>query len=342
MTSLSVRDSIAVVSVVLLTVHGAAVAQATRGAFISIVPIARVCPGQQVEATYVEHFPDGSQGKVSSRDVRQLTPKDGDSVTVARDGSWQTNADPMRSVLTGFPLSASLARDSSVRGDTVAAPSYDCPHDVIKLPMSDRFHFTHAYVRLGTFRTPFYDSVVVAVIELDGRVLGTRVLSPAEMRSGAIKITALGKPGVAGHSGSQGSPGSDCSNGEQGTDGEPGEAGQAGGQVDIIVQEGSPWLANLVAVSNTGGRGGKGGEGGAGGPASAPSSRTGSGSGGSSCRPRPGRPGRSGAQGPDGEPGQPPKVTSAPVPLLWTGSPIWSNPVAKRALDGLMAYEPKK
>lgn len=342
MASLSLRDSVVALSTALFTVHGVLSAQAMRQATISIAPVAGVCPGRQVEATYTEHFPDGSQVKLSARDVRQLTPGGGDSTAVARDGSWQTNPDPMRSVLTGFLLSASLARDSSVRGDTVARPSYDCPHDVIKLPASDRFHFTHAYVRLGTFRTPFYDSVVVAVVEMDGGVLGVRVLSPAEMRSGAIKIAALGKAGAAGHSGSSGSAGGDCSNGEQGTDGDPGEPGQPGGQVDIIVQEGSLWLANLVAVSNTGGRGGRGGEGGAGGPAGAQASRTGSGAGGASCRPRPGRPGRSGAQGPDGEPGQPPKVTSAPVPLLWTGSPIWSNPIAKRALDGLMAYEPKK
>jgi len=330
--------SLACALMALLSAHPA-ISQA-REASISILPkMSRACPGQQIEASYVEHFPDGSQITLPPRDVRQLASPDGDSVTTARDGYWQTSADPMRSVLTGFRLFAALARDSSVRGDTVVPPSNDCPHEVINLPSSDRFHFTHAYLRLGTFRTPFYDSVVVAVVELDGRAVGARILPPGQMRSGAIRVSAPGKNGAAGRAGRIGLAGSDCSNGEQGEDGDPGEAGQPGGQVDIITQQGSEWLADLVAVSNPGGRGGKGGEGGSGGLAA---SRTGSGPGGATCRPKPGRPGRPGAQGSDGEPGQSPKVTSVLVPLLWSGSPIWSNPAAKRAIEGLLAYEPKR
>jgi hypothetical protein len=310
-----------------------------REATIGIIPqTSRVCPGRSFGAKYVEHFPDGSQVVLPPSDVKQIVSSDDESATMLRDGSWQTNADPMRSVLSGFHLSASLARDASVRGDTVVAPAYDCPRAEIRLPTSDGSHTIQAYVRLGVFATPFYDSVVVAVVEVGSRPFAIAILPPAEMRNGAIKVSAPGKNGTPGRKGQTGLAGTDCSNGEQGEDGEPGEPGQPGGQVDMIVQEGSPWLADLVAVVNPGGRGGQGGAGGDGGLASS----GGSGGRGATCRPRPGRQGRPGQTGQDGTPGRPPNVTSVLVPLLWTGSPIWSQPPARRAIEGLLAREQKR
>ena len=72
-----------------------------------------------------------------------------------------------------------------------------------------------------------------------------------------------------------------------------GSLGQPGGNVDIIVQDGSRWLADLVAVSNPGGRGGAGGAPGAGGRASSTPRQPGS-----TCNARAGRPGKPGRPGP--------------------------------------------
>jgi hypothetical protein len=241
----------------------------------------------------------------------------------------------MRSVLSGFRLSVALVRDPSVRSDTVVAPTNECSHTPIVLPTSDRYHLTTAHVRLGTFVTPFYDSVVVAAVELEGQAPTIVVLGPREMRSGAIKVVAPGKNGAPGRAGRPGADGGACSKGEQGDDGDPGEPGQPGGNVDIIVQDGAPWLADLVAVSNPGGRGGQGGAAGAGG-------RAGSGArqaAGSTCSTRAGLNGKPGRSGADGPAGSSPRVTSVIFQLLWSGSPIWNDGIARRAIEGLVQLD---
>jgi hypothetical protein len=35
-------------------------------------------------------------------------------------------------------------------------------------------------------------------------------------------------------------------------------------------------------------------------------------------------------------------VTSVLIPLLWQGSPIWSDTVARRSIEELMAYDAKR
>jgi hypothetical protein len=329
------------VMLVTRAVFAAAQSSTPREATIGVIPSAsRVCPGQSVAVKYVEHLPDGSQVNLAASDVRQMARSSDESATMNRDGSWQTNADPLRSVATGFHLFVSLARDTSVRGDTIIAPSHDCLRTEVRLPPATRFDDATAYVRLGTFASPFYDSLVVAVVEIDSRAMGVGVLSPKEMRSGAIKVFAPGSAGASGRAGRPGADGIDCSNGDDGEDGFPGGPGIAGRQVNVITQEGAAWLADLVAISNPGGRGGSGGAGGHGGAAKAgPASGRGSST---ACRTRSGRPGRQGAPGPNGAPGEPPKVTSVLPQLLWAGSPIWSDAMAKRALEALIAFEQKR
>ena len=315
-----------------------------RVASITVLPsVSRVCPGQGIGAKYVERFPDGSQVSLAAAEVRQLGQNGDQTVTMARDGSWQTSPDPLRSIASGFRLSVSLARDTSVRGDTVVAPSYECLRTEVRLPPTSLADDGAAYVRLGMFASPFYDSIVVAVVELETRPVAIAVLSPKEMRSGVIKVFAPGNNGAPGRAGRPGADGIDCSNGDDGEDGFPGGAGMSGRRVTLITQEGSPWLANLVAVSNPGGRGGAGGAGGHGGMArNGPAGASGRGSSSTACRARSGRQGRQGAPGPNGDPGEPPKVTSVLPQLLWSGSPIWSDAAAKRALEALMAFEQKR
>jgi hypothetical protein len=303
---------------------------------LSLLPkLARACPGQVITVDYVGRRADGSRVALTPGDVKPVSRGDSDPEAEPKaDGTWRTSPDPMRSLLTGFRLSVTLSGDTSVRADTVIAPSYECSHTPIVLPTSDRYHLTTAHVRLGTFATPFYDSVVVVAVELEGHVPTVTVLGPGEMRPGVIKIVAPGKNGTPGRAGRPGADGGSCSNGEQGDDGDPGEPGQPGGKVDIIVQAGSPWLADLVAVSNPGGRGGEGGAPGAGGRAGSAARQAGS-----TCTSRAGRNGKPGRPGADGPAGSPPRVTSVISELLWSGSPIWNDGIARRALEGLMQLE---
>jgi hypothetical protein len=304
---------------------------------LSIVPASsRVCPGHVIAAQYVARLGDGSRVSLTHADLSMLALR-GVAAEPRSDGGWQTDSDPLVSAVSGFHLSAVLASDTSVRADTTIVPTYECIHTSIELPASDQFRLTEAHIRLGTFATPFYDSVVVAVVEAgDGAPIAT-LLGPSQMRSGAIKIHAPGKPGRAGRAGHRGADGQPCANGENGDDGERGEPGQPGGRVDIIVQNEAPWLADLVAVSNPGGRGGAAGTGGAGGRAGTSSRQSGG-----ACTSRAGRAGRMGEPGLDGPAGLPPRTTYVISSLLWPGSPVWSDAATRQAVEALIAYDAKR
>jgi hypothetical protein len=312
-------------------------AQGQHGAIraLTIAPaVARACPGDIVAAQYVARYQDGSSATLG-RDAIATLIRRGDAVDARPDGSWEAASEPVYAAFTGYRLSASLAADSMIRADTTLAPAAQCRHLPIELGTSGRNDTKSAHVRVGTLITPFFDSVVVAVVEVEGKLPTSIVLTPGEMRSGVIRVNAPGANGRPGRGGRRGDNGDECQSGDSGEDGDPGEPGDFGGHVDIIVQADAPWLANLVAVSNPGGRGGRGGQGGQGGQGGSAGSRTRSKG---NCSPKPGRPGRSGHDGPDGAAGPPPKTTTVPFSLLWRGSPIWSDGPARHALEQLMQY----
>jgi hypothetical protein len=298
---------------------------------LSILPsVSRACPGDVIEAQYAVRFADGTSETLGRGEVASLVRKS-DGAEPKSDGAWQTSVAALDAAFSGYRLSAALAADSSVHTDAVVAPAPECRHAPINLGVSGLYNSLSAHVRLGAMSTPFFDSIAVAVVEVGGSATVVTVLTPAEMKSGAIRVVAPGLQGRSGRPGRQGDNGDECQNGGSGDDGEPGEPGTSGGQVNIIVQTDAPWLANLVAVSNPGGLGGRGGAGGAGGYAgSRPSGRN--------CNPRSGRPGRNGSPGANGPPGLPPEVTTVPFTLLWTGSPIWTDERARRSLEALMQY----
>ena len=307
---------------------------------LTILPgSARACPGEVISARYVAGLADGSRVSLSREEVASLTFT-GLAAQPRGDGAWKTSPNPMASIADGFRLSASLGAtngsDSLVHGDTVVVPTYDCLRStVIELrPISRSEDNVRAYVRLGVLPTPFHDSIVVAVVEVDGRDPMVRVLGPNGMHPGAIRVDAPGKPGKPGTAGQPGADGDACSNGGNGEDGEPGEPGSPAGEVDIIIQGDAAWLADLVAVTNVGGKGGAPGPGGRGGRAGAVVAK----SGGGQCRPLVGKAGRNGPPGADGQTGRPPRITRVPLFLLWSNSPIWSDSTARRALDALMKY----
>lgn len=308
---------------------------------LTILPgSARACPGDVISARYVAGLGDGSRVSLSREEVASLTLT-GLAAQPRGDGTWKTSANPMASIADGFRLSASLVSrngsDSLVHGDTVVVPTYDCLRSApIELrPISRSEDNVKAYVRLGVLPTPFYDSMVVAVVEVDGREPIVRVLGPKEMRPGAIRVDAPGKPGKPGTAGQPGADGDACSNGGNGEDGEPGQPGSPAGEVDIIIQGEAAWLADLVAVTNVGGKGGAAGPGGRGGRAGAVIAKSGAGP----CRPLAGKPGRNGPPGADGLTGRPPRTTRVPLSLLWSNSPIWADSTARSALDALMKYK---
>jgi hypothetical protein len=253
----------------------------------------------------------------------------------AADGSWTTSANPLHSVATGFRLSASLATDPGVHADTVIVPSYNCGRTSFGTPPTDRYRDVKARVRVGVFPSPFYDSIVVAVLEVEGDLPLPVVLDPPHMRPRAVTVSAVGKTGASGRAGNPGNNGAQCEDGTDGTDGEVGEAGESGGEVDLVVQAEAPWLESLVAVRNSGGKGGAGGRGGRGGLAGPRTSEP-------TCNPKPGRTGRGGLAGPDGAPGPYPKTTTEPSSLLWRGSPIWFDSTARTNLERLMMLNAKR
>lgn len=299
---------------------------------ISILPgVARACAGDLIPAQYAVRYADGTTATLGRDDLSMLVRR-ADAADPRPDGSWLTAANPLYAAYAGYRLSAFLAADTTVHADTVVLPAPVCHHNPISIGTSGRFDVRSAHVRLGVLATPFFDSVVVAVVEPDGGPPIASVLTPSEIQSGAIRILAPGKNGKDGRGGKRGDNGDECESGTPGDDGEPGEPGEGGGQVNIIVQTDAPWLAQLVAVSNPGGRGGSGGAGGQGGAAGLRGrSRAG-------CNPRMGRAGRNGAPGPAGAAGPQPQTTTVLFALLWPGSPIWSDALAHRALDALMEY----
>jgi hypothetical protein len=302
---------------------------------LNIVPASpRACPGESVGATYEVRIAGGTTLALTESDVAALERR-GTLVEPAHNGGWRTNPDPLASAATGFRLHAALGRDTTVKGDTVLVPNYDC-HPLAWEVRGGEFVGEHAHVRLGTVKTPFYDSVVVAALEIPGRAPVVGLLGPGSLRSGAIRINAPGRSGAPGRDGKTGQNGSECSDGGDGTDGDPGRDGAPGGQVDVIVEAGSNWLADLVSVQNPGGHGGAGGRPGAGGAPGTPargSEKT--------CAPKAGRAGRPGIRGNDAPSGLPPVVTSIPRSLLWSGSPLWSDSTARATLSALIELSAK-
>src|SRR5207302_9210014 len=87
-------------------------------------------------------------------------------------GDWVTNANPLWTAASGFRLTATLSAKPAVQQTVVIPPEYGC--------MSHGFQFSgepgggaqaggngpDVTVRLGIVRSPFYDKLIVAAVEL--------------------------------------------------------------------------------------------------------------------------------------------------------------------------------
>src|SRR5262249_25220324 len=157
----------------------------------------RACPGDVIETTYEVRIAGGTNLPLTESDVASLVRRSA-AAEPSRNGNWQTNSDGLASA-KGFRLSAALGRDTSVRGDTLIVPDYGCRPVMWDLRGARTVDAAH--VRLGVVATPFYDSVVVAVLERSGHAPVTALVGPRQMRAVAIHINATGADGRPGRPG---------------------------------------------------------------------------------------------------------------------------------------------
>lgn len=301
--------------------------------------VARACPGSVIPTTYTAVLDDGSRIPFA-REYRKDRPPQLHVVLLHRlseqarsqeDGDWVTDADPLLSLTTGFRIEAEMKHKPDARGSKVVPPAYDCiPH---------AFTFTGATgeaglgggdgpdvtVRLGVVRSPFYDRLIVAGIEVgqappfyvfyDGTTVPPADWLVIETRGGRGGRGAKGAKGTTGAAGRAGCPGERGGTGGKGGNGGAGGPGGRGGRVTIIAPQEEPFLAGIVDVQTPGGEGGPGGaagdggDGGDGGAAERPNDPA--------CRPGTkgagGETGTAGAAGPAGRDGPRARFIAVPA-----------------------------
>ena len=254
-----------------------------------VTSYARACPGSVIATSYEAVLASAERVPFARSYDKKHPPRlhvvfldrESPDAVSQEDGDWVTERDPLATVSTGFRLTATLRANSRVTSTVVVPTYYGC--------MPHTFTFSgepggagqaggngpDVTVRLAGVRSPFYDKLYVAGIQVGVAppfyVLGDATsVAPAdwlivETRGGR------GGAGLAGPNGSDGSPGSagcpaqpGAPGGNGGTGGQGGPGGR-GGRITVVVPVDQPLLAGLVDGRSAGGAGGPGGTGGAGG-----------------------------------------------------------------------------
>ena len=304
-----------------------------------VTAYARACPGAVMPTSYEAVLVGGSRLPFARSYDKNHPPRlhvvfldrtSPDAVT-QQDGDWVTSGNPLATVTTGFRLTATLRANPSVTNTVVIPPDYSC--------MRHSFSFwgdagdagqaggngPDVTVRLAVLRSPFYDRLFVAGIQVGLAppfyVLGDATSVPPadwlviESRGGHGSAGVAGTKGTDGSPGQPGCPPQPGGPGGNGGNGGPGGAGGRGGRINVIVPVDNPFLAGIVDAHSTGGPGGPGGAAGAGGKAGK------GGQGASDANNRrcadaadgaPGRSGNAGAAGAEGAPGPRSFVATAP------------------------------
>ncbi len=257
------------------------------------------CPGQSFRVSYTAVLEDGTTVPFATRFDRDNPPRlhvqfldlNSPQADPERDGGWDADADPWRSVLTGFELEAVLRAKPSVRAATRVPPMYDCMDRTLSFhgangrdasgknsagksgdPGRDGPDIT---VRLGIVRSPFVERLLIASIEVgrdapryrfaDADRVAPRAWLRIESRGGSGGDGGDGAPGKTGVTGKSGCPGGAGGQGGDGQYGGPGAVGGDGGSITIVVSESDRFLSGVVDPVSSGGDGGRGGKGGTGG-----------------------------------------------------------------------------
>ncbi len=298
------------------------------------------CPGQSFPVTYTAVLDDGSRVPFESRYDKKHPPplhvvfllRQSAEATPLEDGGWTADRHPLLSARTGFRLGAALRANPAVSGSATVAPDYSCDDHTFRFEgaTGDRSEAgvdgPEVTVRVGIVRSPFYDQLLVAAVEVADApplflLADARAVPPAdwllvESRGGRGGRGASGTRGLRGSEGAPGCPAGSGGPGGAGGSGGPGGAGGRGGRITVIAPEEEPFLAGLVDARVPGGDGGPGGAGGAGGAAGPGGAAKPTGDQ-RNCQPgQPGAEGASGRAGPkglDGDPG--PRSTLLTVPL---------------------------
>jgi len=294
-----------------------------------VTTYARACPGAVIPTTYEAVLTDGSRVPFARSYDKKHPPRlhvifldrTSPEAVTQQDGDWVTDADPLVSATTGFRLTATLQAKPSVTNTVVVPPDYRCmPHAFVFSgepggPGESGDNGPDATVRLAVLRSPFYDKLFVAGIQV-GLAPPFYVLQDAgavppadwlvlESRGGRGGTGIAGAKGSDGSAGAAGCPAQPGAPGGNGGNGGPGGSGGRGGRINVIVPLDNPFLAGIVAARSPGGTGGPGGPGGAGGKGG----KGGQGVTDASNRRCPdavdGAPGQAGSAGPTGSQGAP-------------------------------------
>ncbi len=301
---------------------------------------ARACPGGVFQAYYEAVLADGSRVPFARSYDKKHPPRlhvvflertSPDAVS-QEDGDWVTESNPLATAVSGFRLTATLKAKPTVQNTVVVPPEYSCLYHAFRFvgeaggAGQTGGNGPDVTVRLGMARSPFYERLVVAGIEV-GFAPPFYLLADASAILPADWLVVeswggrggTGTPGPTGSNGAAGAPGCPAQPGGpggNGGNGGPGGAGGRGGRISIVAPAEEPFLAGLVEARSPGGVGGAGGPGGAGGKGG----RGGQGTVGADNRRcsdgpdgAPGQKGSAGSTGPQGSPGRRPQVVTLPA-----------------------------
>src|SRR3989454_1256 len=202
---------------------------------------ARACPGATIPATYEAVLADGSRVPFSRSYDKKHPPRlhvvfldrESPEAVSQQDGDWVTERDPLATVSTGFRLTATLRANARLTNPVVIPPDSRCmPHTFAFSgepggPGEAGDNGPDATVRLAVLRSPFYDKLFVAGIQV-GLAPPFYVLQDASAIPPADWLV-LESRGGRGGTGVAGTKGTDGSAGAAGCPAQPGAPGGNGG-----------------------------------------------------------------------------------------------------------------
>src|SRR2546429_1641302 len=217
-----------------------------------VTSYARACPGSVIATSYEAVLASGERVPFARSYDKKHPPRlhvvfldrESPDAMSQEDGDWVTERDPLATVSTGFRLTATLRANSRVTSTVVVPPSYGCmPHTFTftgapgGVGGTSGFSGPDVTVRLAILRSPFYDQLYVAGIEVGAAppfyVLGDATSVPPADWLTLESRGGNGGEGLSGTNGSDGAPGAagcPAQPGAPGGNGGPGRRGGTGGR----------------------------------------------------------------------------------------------------------------
>src|SRR5438552_14895653 len=145
-----------------------------------VTSYARACPGSVIATSYEAVLASGERVPFARSYDKKHPPRlhvvfldrESPDAVSQEDGDWVTERDPLATVSTGFRLTATLRANSRVTSTVVVPPYYGCmPHTFTFSgepggPGEAGEPGPDATVRLAVVRSPFYDKLLVAGIQV--------------------------------------------------------------------------------------------------------------------------------------------------------------------------------